>query len=89
MGSPTYSISGMLQCIDVNNDDKPDILLAGNFYPNSIQMGKYDGDYGAVLINEGKGNFRLAMLNGLYNKRRSKTRKTDPHCSKRSIYCCQ
>ena len=49
--------------IDLNNDEKPDILLAGNFYPNNIQMGKYDGDYGGVLINDGKGNFRFAMLN--------------------------
>jgi len=50
---------------DVNNDDKPDILLGGNFYPNNIQMGEYDGDYGTVLINTGNGNFSYAMLNGI------------------------
>jgi len=49
---------------DVNNDSKPDILLAGNFYPNNIQMGEYDGDYGTVLINNGNGNFSCGTLNG-------------------------
>ncbi len=49
---------------NVNGDDRPDILLAGNFYPNSIQMGEYDGDYGTVLINNGNGNFNCELLNG-------------------------
>ena len=49
---------------DVNNDNMPDILLAGNFYPNNIQMGEYDGDYGTVLMNNGNGNFSCALLNG-------------------------
>ena len=49
---------------DVNNDNRPDILLAGNFYPNNIQMGEYDGDYGTVLINKGNGNFSCALFGG-------------------------
>ena len=49
---------------DVNNDNRPDILLVGNFYPNNIQMGEYDGDYGTVLINNGNGNFSCGALNG-------------------------
>ena len=49
---------------DVNNDNRPDILLAGNFYPNNIQMGEYDGDYGTVLINKGEGKFTCESLNG-------------------------
>ena len=49
---------------DVNNDSLPDVLLAGNFYPNNIQMGEYDGDYGTVLLNTGKGNFSCMSLNG-------------------------
>ena len=27
---------------DLNHDNRPDIFLAGNFYPNNIQMGEYD-----------------------------------------------
>jgi hypothetical protein len=50
---------------DVNNDNRPDILLAGNFYPNNIQMGEYDGDYGTVLINNGNGNFSSSLLNSV------------------------
>jgi hypothetical protein len=50
--------------VDANNDNRPDILLAGNFYPNTIQMGEYDGDYGTVLINNGNGNFSCGSLNG-------------------------
>jgi len=49
---------------NANNDNRPDILLVGNFYPNNIQMGEYDGDYGTVLINNGNGNFSCALLNG-------------------------
>jgi hypothetical protein len=51
---------------DVNEDGKPDIFLAGNFYPNNIQMGEYDADYGTVLINKGDGNFSCSLLKG-YN----------------------
>ncbi|HET9747460.1 MAG TPA: VCBS repeat-containing protein, partial [Chitinophagaceae bacterium] len=50
---------------DVNHDDRPDILLAGNFYPNSIQMGEYDSDYGTILMNTGNGNFQCSMFNGV------------------------
>lgn len=49
---------------DLNNDSRPDILLAGNFYHNSIQMGEYDGDYGTVLMNKGEGKFSCESLNG-------------------------
>jgi hypothetical protein len=49
---------------EVNGDARPDILLGGNFYPNNIQMGEYDADYGAVLLNIGNGNFNYALLDG-------------------------
>ena len=35
--------------IDINNN-LPDILLGGNYYDNNIQMGRYDADYGTILI---------------------------------------
>ncbi|MBL7740887.1 MAG: VCBS repeat-containing protein [Chitinophagaceae bacterium] len=53
---------------DVNGDDLPDILLAGNFYPNNIQMGRYDADPGSLLINQGNGIFRYEQIPGLYIK---------------------
>jgi hypothetical protein len=54
--------------INANSDDKPDILLAGNFYHSSIQMGEYDADFGTVLINKGDGNFTCEVLNGTFIK---------------------
>lgn len=51
--------------INANGDDRPDILLGGNFYHSNIQMGEYDADYGTVLINDGNGNFSFNILNGV------------------------
>lgn len=53
-------------CIaDVNNDSLPDILLGGNYYDNNIQMGRYDADYGTILLNKGNDNFIAERLNGV------------------------
>jgi enediyne biosynthesis protein E4 len=54
--------------IDANEDDLADILLAGNYYDNNIQMGRYDADFGTILINKGKGKFEAEVLNGLQIK---------------------
>jgi len=51
--------------IDANNDDLSDILLAGNFYENNVQMGRNDADFGTILVNKGKGDFACEPLNGL------------------------
>jgi len=51
--------------VNANNDSLPDILLVGNYYDNNIQMGRYDADYGTILINKGHGSFITAPLNGL------------------------
>lgn len=51
--------------VDANNDELPDILLGGNYYENNIQMGRYDADFGTVLLNKGKGNFDCESINGL------------------------
>jgi hypothetical protein len=37
----------------------------GNFYDNNVQMGRYDADYGTVLLNKEKGKFEAVPLNGL------------------------
>jgi hypothetical protein len=54
--------------VNANNDDRPDILLGGNFYPCNIQLGRYDADFGTILINKGNGNFSCESLNGLVIK---------------------
>ncbi|WP_431214617.1 FG-GAP repeat domain-containing protein [Puia sp. P3] len=50
---------------DVNADGLPDILLFGNYYENNIQMGRYDADYGTILLNKGKDSFSVTPLNSL------------------------
>ena len=54
--------------VDANNDNLPDILLGGNYYDNNIQMGRYDADYGTILLNKGNDHFTATMLNGLIIK---------------------
>ena len=51
--------------VNANNDNLPDILMMGNFYDYSIEIGRQDGDFGTILINKGKGNFDVKSLNGL------------------------
>jgi hypothetical protein len=51
--------------VNVNNDNLPDILLMGNYYDNNIEMGRYDADFGTVLINKGNGHFICQNINGL------------------------
>jgi hypothetical protein len=54
--------------VDANNDNLPDILLVGNYYENNIQMGRYDADFGTLLINKGNNKFVPENLNGLQIK---------------------
>jgi hypothetical protein len=54
--------------INANDDNLPDILLVGNYYDNNIQMGRYDADFGTVLVNRGHGNFSCETINGLQVK---------------------
>ena len=51
--------------VNANNDSLPDILLVGNYYANNIQMGRYDADFGTLLINKGHGAFETESINGL------------------------
>ena len=51
--------------INANNDSLPDILLVGNFYENNIQLGRYDADFGTILLNKGNGQFTCESINGL------------------------
>ncbi len=51
--------------VDANGDSLPDILLVGNYYDNNIQMGRYDADFGTILVNKGGGEFEYQPLNGI------------------------
>ena len=51
--------------VNANGDNLPDILLMGNYYDDNIEMGRYDADYGTLLINQGKGVFTTQHINGL------------------------
>jgi hypothetical protein len=54
--------------VNANNDSLPDLLLVGNYYDNNIEMGRYDADFGSVLINKGNASFACEPLNGLVIK---------------------
>ncbi len=43
--------------IDLNNDNKEDIILGGNFYGTDAEYGRYDASIGVTLINSGNSNF--------------------------------
>ncbi len=47
---------------DIDGNGLPDILLGGNYYDNHVQLGRNDGDFGTVLLNNGNGNFRIANM---------------------------
>ncbi len=48
--------------VDANADGYPDILLAGNFYGNSIALGPMDADCGTLLLNNQLGGFTAISL---------------------------
>jgi hypothetical protein len=62
---------GQLSCyrdavvVDANGDKLPDIMLVGNYYSSNIQMGRYDADFGAMLVNKGNNKFSVENINGL------------------------
>jgi hypothetical protein len=58
--------------VDANRDSLPDILLIGNYYDNNIQMGRYDADFGTVLVNEGGGRFSCETIPGVVLKGQSR-----------------
>ncbi|MBO9199453.1 MULTISPECIES: VCBS repeat-containing protein [Niastella] len=51
--------------INANNDSLPDLLLGGNYYENNVEMGRYDANWGTVLINKGNNRFEVENPNGL------------------------
>jgi ASPIC and UnbV./FG-GAP repeat. len=54
--------------VNANNDNLPDIFIAGNFYDNNVELGRNDADFGTILINKGNGRFEPQTLNGVILK---------------------
>jgi enediyne biosynthesis protein E4 len=55
--SAQFSTVNAMLIDDFNGDKNLDVLLAGNFYPINIQMGRNDACYGLLLTGDGRGNF--------------------------------
>lgn len=58
--------------VNANGDKLPDILLVGNYYENNIEMGRYDADFGTLLINMGRGSFSAEAISGVNLKGQSR-----------------
>lgn len=56
--APVYGIL----CGDFNQDNFPDILLAGNDYGTEVSMGRYDAFNGLLLLGDGKGQFSTTTI---------------------------
>jgi hypothetical protein len=54
--------------INANKDGLPDILLGGNYYANNMQLGRFDADYGTILVNKGSNLFTCEKVNGVVLK---------------------
>ncbi|HEX8528962.1 MAG TPA: VCBS repeat-containing protein, partial [Cytophagales bacterium] len=53
--SPVFGI----ETLDYNGDNHLDLLLAGNFYDLTPEMGRYDASHGLLLEGDGKNGFRV------------------------------
>ena len=50
---------------DLNNDAYPDLILTGNLFEVSTQLGRSDSNRGVILLNDREGNFTEAGSAGL------------------------
>ncbi len=51
------SSTNAIAVTDINNDNKPDLVLGGNKFTFPPQFGRLDASYGDVLLNQGGGKF--------------------------------
>ncbi len=52
--APVFSI----RSVDVNNDNKLDLVLGGNLFSVKTEIGRFDALHGLVLLDEENGDFR-------------------------------
>ena len=52
-----FSTTNAIQISDFNNDSYEDILIGGNLYRVKPEVGKYDAQYGLVLLGNKEGTF--------------------------------
>jgi len=57
---PTEQLSSVnaIRCTDINEDNKPDIIIGGNEFGFLPQFERLDASLGSVMMNDGKGNYR-------------------------------
>jgi hypothetical protein len=62
--APVYAIAVR----DIDNDGKPDLILAGNNSYTRIKFGRFNGSNGIALLNNGEGVFTAvpSFISGLY-----------------------
>jgi len=67
-----------ISVFDFDHDNKPDIILGGNYYGFIPQFGRLDASRGVVLKNMGQGKFRYVsnIKTGMYLKGEVKNIKT-------------
>ncbi len=53
-----FSTTHAILTDDFNKDGHLDVICAGNFYLNNIQLGRYDSSVGTILLGDGKGHFK-------------------------------
>ena len=53
-----YAPVHVMQTIDVNNDGKKDVIIAGNNAWTRVRFGRHRSNHGIVLIGDGNGGFR-------------------------------
>ena len=53
-----FSTTNAISIADYNNDSFKDILIGGNLYRVKPEMGKYDAQYGLVLLGDKDGKFK-------------------------------
>jgi len=58
--SSQISSVNAIQVDDFNNDGFLDLLLAGNNYEISTQLGRLDASHGSLLLNDKQGFFKMA-----------------------------